>query len=121
MWRFYEWHFSLGQTGAAHGSDVIGVTVRRESRWTSEGVTHARCLLNVAGRRLVQYFGVFCLGLFQGGDVGVGVFQEREESSVGLCYWGSLTFRTNSANLGSERMGSSKKLVFKRPSSQSRS
>jgi hypothetical protein len=65
--------------------------------------------------------GVLCLGLFQDGDVGVGVFPEREESSDGLRYCGSPTFRTSSAKRASERRGSSKKSVFKPSSSQSRS
>src|SRR5438067_5609094 len=34
-------------------------------------------------------------------------------------YWGSPTFRTNSANRGSERGGSSKKSVFKPSSNES--
>jgi hypothetical protein len=53
----------------------------------------------------------FCL--LQDGDVGIGVFPE--------VYCGSPTFRTNSANRGSERRGSSKKSVFKPSSRRSRS
>jgi hypothetical protein len=64
-------------------------------------------------------------GEFQDGDVGVGVgvgvFPEGEGSSDGLRYRGSPTFRTNSANRGSERIGSSKKSVFKRSKLESRS
>ena len=66
-------------------------------------------------------FRILNLGFLQDGDVGVGVgvFPEGEESADGLRYCGSPTFRTSSANRGSERMGSSNKLVFKSPSSQS--
>src|ERR1700730_17758081 len=63
------------------------------------------------------------LGLnhYKDGDVGVGVFPEGKRSSNSIRYCGSPTLRTNSANRGSERMGSSKKLVFKatRPASRS--
>ena len=71
--------------------------------------------------RLLQ-LRVFGFGLLQDRDVGVGVFPEGEKSSEApLRYCGSPTFRTNSANRGSERMGSNKKLVFKPTSPQSRS
>ena len=55
---------------------------------------------------------VLRLGFLQDGDVGVGVFPEAKKLGW-TCYCGSPTFRTNSANRGSERMGSSKKSVFK--------
>jgi hypothetical protein len=61
-------------------------------------------------------------GLLQDGDVGVGVLPEGKEVLVGSLYCcGSPTFRTNSANRGSERIGSSKKSVFKRIKLESRS
>ena len=62
---------------------------------------------------------VLDFGLLQDGDVGIGVFPEGEESSGGLRYCGSPTFRTSSANRGSERMGSSGKSAFKPTSSRS--
>jgi hypothetical protein len=55
---------------------------------------------------------VLPLGLLQEGNVGVGVFPAREESSGGRFeprYCGSPTFRTDSTNRESERVGSSKK------------
>ena len=65
---------------------------------------------------------VLRLGLLQDGDVGVGVLPEGKEVLVGSLYCcGSPTFRTNSANRGSERIGSSKKSVFKRIKLESRS
>jgi hypothetical protein len=64
---------------------------------------------------------VFGFGFFQDGDVGVGVFPEGKKSSDGFRYCGSPTFRTKSANRGSERMGSSKKSVFKLSKEESRS
>jgi hypothetical protein len=65
---------------------------------------------------------VLGFGFFQDGDVGVGVFPEREEIFVGSRYCcGSPTLRTNSANRGSERRGSSKKSVFKPSRNTSRS
>ena len=65
---------------------------------------------------------VLRFGLLQDGDVGIGVFPEGEEILIGSLYcYGSPTFRTNSANRGSERMGSSTKLVFKPTNSGSRS
>jgi hypothetical protein len=54
---------------------------------------------------------VLGFGLLQDGDIGVGVFP----------YCGSPTFRTNSANRGSGRMGSSKKSVLKLSTRQLRS
>src|ERR1700751_2538423 len=49
--------------------------------------------------------------------LGLGLLQDGGEVLVRwLRYCGSPTFRTNSANRGSERIGSSKKAVFK-PSS----
>jgi hypothetical protein len=50
-----------------------------------------------------------CLGFFQDGDVGVGVFPESEKAPDGLRYCGSPTFRANSAKRGSERRESRKK------------
>jgi hypothetical protein len=47
----------------------------------------------------------------------VGVFRQGAEGGDRFRYCGSPTFRTSSANCGSERRGSSKKSVF-RPSSQ---
>ena len=66
--------------------------------------------------------GVLGLSLLLDGDVGVGVFPAGEKRlQIGSRYCGSPTFRTNSANRGSERMGSSKKSVFKPSSKESRS
>ena len=50
--------------------------------------------------------------LFRMGTSGSASFLERVESADGLRYCGSPTFRTSSANRGSERMGSSNKLVL---------
>ena len=51
------------------------------------------------------------------GMSGVGVFPDGKKSSNALRYCGSPTFRTNSANRGSQ--GSSKKSVFKPTNNQS--
>jgi hypothetical protein len=59
--------------------------------------------------------------LLQDGNICVGVFPGGDLSSDGSRYCGSPTFRTNSANRGSERSGSSKKEVFRCAIQKSRS
>ena len=59
--------------------------------------------------------------LLQDGNICVGVFPGGDLNSDGSRYCGSPTFRTSSANRGSERSGSSKKEVFRCAIQKSRS
>ena len=62
----------------------------------STGITNFNCWLDYTPRRILlstqgagRQFCVFCGGLGQDGDVGVGVFPEGEESGVGGAgFWG---------------------------------
>jgi hypothetical protein len=82
------------------------------------GRTARKVNRNAEGNKETGYCS-FSYSLLQDGDVGIGVSPEGEESSGGLRYCGSPTFRTSSANRGSERMGSSGKSAFKPTSSRS--
>ncbi len=95
------------------GRSAIGGNVRSDSSETSIAA-------HKEDNGLLQLPGLG-FGFFQDGNVGVGVFPEGEESSGGIRYCGSPTFRTSAASRGSDRRGSSKKSVFKRTSCQSRS